>query len=33
MGDGVREVKGSTTGHCKDLTFTLSEMKNIWVVE
>lgn len=32
MGDGVREVKGSISGRCKDLTFTLYEMENIWVV-
>lgn len=28
MGDGVIEVKGSITGHCKDLNFTLHEMGN-----
>lgn len=32
MGDGVREVKGSILGRCKDLIFILYEMENIWVV-
>lgn len=31
MGDGVREVKGSITGHCKDFIFTVREMENTGV--